>query len=83
MLLAVARKQQNLKFENTRIMLFPDFSTETQRKRRSFTEIHRRFREKEIKYSMLYPSRLRVQYKGSFKFFDTPQEASDWLDGNP
>lgn len=83
MLLAEARKHQDLKYENARIMLFPDFSAETQRRRRSFTEVKRRLREMELKYSMLYPSRLRVQFKGSVKFFDTPQEACDWLDTNP
>lgn len=82
MILAEARKHQDLKFENARIMLFPDFSAETQRRRRSFTDVKRRLREKELKYSMLYPSRLRVQHKGAVRFFETPQDASDWLDQN-
>lgn len=32
-----------------------------------------------MKYSMLYPSRLWVPYKGTVRFFDTPMEASDWI----
>lgn len=46
MLLAEARKHKELKFENALIMLFPDFSAETQRRRRSFTDVKRRLREK-------------------------------------
>lgn len=82
MWLAEARKHKELKFENARIMLFPDFSAETQKRRCSFTDVKRRLRERELKYSMLYPSRLRVQHKGTVKFFETPQDASDWLDYN-
>lgn len=33
MILAESRKHQELRFENTRVMLFPDFSAETQKKR--------------------------------------------------
>lgn len=82
MLLAEAWKHKELKFENARIMLFPDFSTETLRKRRSFTDVKRRLRERELKCSMLYPSHLRVQHKGTVEFFESPQDASDWLDQN-
>lgn len=83
MLLAEARKHKELKFENARIMLFPDFSVETQRRRRSFMDVKKRLRDRELKYSMLYPSRLHVQFKGTVKFFDNPQDACDWLDQNP
>lgn len=34
----------------------------------------------EIQYSMLYPSKFRVQYRGVMKFFENPVEASEWLD---
>lgn len=80
MLLTQARKLQDLRHENTRVMLFPDFSAATQQKRRSFNEVRRRLREKEVKYSMLYPSKLRVQHKGMVTFFEHPEEACDWMD---
>lgn len=69
MILAHSRKHQDLRFENTRVMLLPDFSAETQRKRRSFNEVRKRLRVREIQYSMLYPSKLQIQYKGAVKFF--------------
>lgn len=80
MILTQARKQQDLRYENAKIMLFPDFSAATQYKRRSFNEVRRRLREKEIRYSMLYPSKLRIQYKGTVKFFENPEDACEWMD---
>lgn len=81
MILAEARKHPELPYENTKVMLFPDFSAEVQKRHRSFNEVRCRLRQKDIKYSMLYPSRLRVPHKGTVNFFDTPVEANDWIDG--
>lgn len=80
MILMQARKTQELKHDNAHKMLFPDFSAVTQQKRRSFNEVRRLLREKEVKYNMLYPSKLRIQHKGSVKFFENPEEACDWMD---
>lgn len=80
MILAKSRRIQDLKNENVRLMLFPDFSAATQQRRRSFNDIRRRLREKEVQYSMLYPSNLRVQYEGTVKFFENPAEACEWMD---
>lgn len=75
MILTQARKIQDLRHENARMLLFPDFSAATQSKQRSFNEVRRRLREKEIKYS-----KLRIQYKESVKFFENPEEACEWMD---
>lgn len=80
MILAEAQKHPELPYEYTKVMFFPDFLAEVQKRRRSFNEVRCRLRKKEIKYSMLYPSRLRIPYKGTVRFFDTPMEASDWID---
>lgn len=78
-ILREARKHPTLPFEHTVVHLYPDFSADLQRRRKTFTDIRRRLRERDIKYSMLYPSRLRVQHGGSVKFFDSPDEANTWL----
>lgn len=80
MILAEAQKHSELPYENTKVMLFPDFSAKVQKRRKSFNEVRCRLREKDIKYSMLYPSRLRVPHKGTVRSFDTSMEASDWID---
>lgn len=69
LILAEARKHPELKHENAVIHLYPDFSPELQKKRRSFTDIRRRLREKGLIYNMLYPSRLKVLHRGAAKFF--------------
>lgn len=79
MVLSESRKHPELRHENARMMLFPDFSAATQQQRRSFNEVRKRLRGKEKKCSMLYPSRLRVQYKGTVKFFENPEEANAWM----
>lgn len=58
MILAEARKPPELPYENTRVMLFLDFSAYVQKQRRFFNEVRRELHGKNIKYSMLYPSRL-------------------------
>lgn len=80
LILAEARKHPELKHDNAVIHLYPDFSLELQKKRRSFTDVRRRLREKNLVYSMLYPSRPKVIHRGASKFFDSPVEAADWLD---
>lgn len=57
-ILAAAVNKADLQYENSKILLFPDHSPEIQRRRRSFTEVRRRLREKAIKFSLLYPSRI-------------------------
>lgn len=78
-ILSEARKHPTLKHCNSSILLFPDFSADLQRKRKTFNDVRRRLRDKNIKYGMLYPSRLRVQHDGATRFFDNPADADDWL----
>lgn len=81
MILAEAQKHPELPYENTKVMFFLDSSAEIQKRFRWFNEVRRRLSEKDIKYSVLYPSRLRIPHKGIVQFFDTPMEASDWING--
>ena len=64
-ILSEARKHPTLNYGNATILLFPDFSADLQRKRKTFNDVRRRLRDKNIKYSILYPSRLRVQHNGA------------------
>lgn len=80
-LLAAAREKQDLRFNNAKIMLFPDYSPEIQQRRRSFTEARRRLRDKGLKFSLLYPSKLRVIDRDRAHFFMDPEAALSWLDG--
>lgn len=72
-----------LRYENTRIVLFPDFSVDTQRLRRTFDQVKTQLRTKGMKYSMLFPARLRVVDGESTRYFTSPEEASHWLETLP
>lgn len=80
-ILAAARDKQELRFNNAKIMLFPDYSPEVQQRRRAFTEVRRRLRDKGLKFSLLYPSKLRVADGDRTFFFTNPEAAISWLDG--
>lgn len=77
MILTEARKKEELQYVNAKIMLFPDFSVETQKKRQSYVEVRKRLRVKILKYGMLYPSKLRVEYHGTVTVFESPGDAMD------
>lgn len=80
LILAEACKHPELKYENAVIHVYPDFSQDLPKKRRSFRDVCRCLREKGLVYNMLYPSRLKVIHNGSAKFFESPADAVDWLD---
>lgn len=83
LILREARKVGELRTENAKIMLFPDYSVETQRQRRTFDQVKAQMRVKGLKYSMLFPARLRVVDGETTKFFTSPEEAARWLESLP
>lgn len=69
-----------ISYENAKLSFYPDFMTEVQKKRRQFSQVRAWLREKELKYAMLYPTRLRIQDQERTHFFTIAEAASDWLD---
>lgn len=59
-------------FESKILMLLPNFPAEIQRCQRTFLEEEGK---KGTVCSVIYPSKLRVVYKGSTAFFDTSEDA--------
>lgn len=83
LVLREARKLDALRYEASKIMIFPDYSVDTQRLRRSFDQVKLNLRNRKIKYSMLFPARLRVQDGETVRFFTSAEDASHWLDTLP
>lgn len=79
-ILRAARTKGDLSFNGNRISIYPDFSAATQKQRASFTHVKKRLRDSHLVYSMMYPAKLRVVDGGKVHFFNTPVEASRWLD---
>lgn len=79
-ILCLSCEKGNIPFGNKMIAVFPDFSAEVQRKRKTFTEAKRHLRIKNIKYAMLFPARLRVEGEDRAHFFEDPEAAIAWLE---
>lgn len=73
----VARLEGELTYNNNWLLMFPDYSVETQKLRRSFDSVKAAMRIKELKYSILFPSKLRVIDGEKVRFFTSPKDAAD------
>lgn len=81
-ILWAARKAGELKYQNASLLFFPDYSLETQKLRRSFDQVKVGLWARNIKYSVLFPARLRIQDGETVRFF-TPRDVVAWLEMLP
>lgn len=79
-ILRAARVQGDLKLGDATLHIFPDYSVETQRRRKSFDQVRAMLRQKGVKYSMLFPAKLRVQDGERVQFFTSPRDAAAWAE---
>lgn len=82
-ILQAARKLPGIKYNNTSISIFPDFSAALQKTRATFMNVKRRLRDLSIQYSMEYLARLRVIHHDKTLFFNSPKEADEWISTLP
>lgn len=78
--LRAARVQRDLDYQNTKLLIFPDYLVETQKMRRSFDQVKAAMCTRGIRYSVLFLARLRVQDGETTRFFTSPRDASSWLE---
>ena len=79
-ILQEARVAPPVTYQNSKIGLFPDFTLQVQRQRRTFTELKKALRGQNIRYAMLFPAKLRVADGTKTYFFLTPEEGWRWLE---
>lgn len=77
-----ARDLPNLSVNGARVSIFPDFSSEVQKRRMRFLDVKKRLRSLGLPYAMMYPAKLRVVVEGEALFFETVAGAVAWLDSN-
>uniref|UniRef100_A0A8C4RP95 Transposase n=1 Tax=Erpetoichthys calabaricus TaxID=27687 RepID=A0A8C4RP95_ERPCA len=63
------RLRYEIIYENTHIRIFPDFSPATAAKCITFYSIKQHLRRAEIRYSLLYPAKLKVVIEDQFYIF--------------
>lgn len=79
-ILRTAREKQRIAWEGKQIMIFPDYSRETQEKRDAFRQCKRTLHELGIKFRLLYPAMLTIYVgDGPPQTFKDPQRAMDFI----
>ena len=68
-----------LQFEGSTISFYSDYSQGTLRKRKSFDDIRKQLREREVEYSTLHTGVLRIKHDGQVMLCDSPEEATAFL----
>ena len=79
-ILRAARAKGNLEVEGNHIMIFPDYTLAVQHQRSTFQAVKKRLRDLGLKYSLLFPAKLRVVFNGKAQFFDDPAAAWSWME---
>ena len=72
--LRLARESGGLRYHNSAISIYPDFTMAVQDARRKYTDARVALRKLGIRYGMLYPAKLLIDVDGKAKFFETPAE---------
>lgn len=70
----------DLRYEDSKISCYQDFSASVIRKRKDFNAVKQRLRDMGARYAMLYPAKLRVNIGSTLKVFETPAAVSQYLD---
>lgn len=82
-ILTAAQRASDLKYQNASLLFFPDYYLEAQKLCRSFDQVKVGLRVWNIKYSVLFPAKLRVHAGETVRFFTLPQDATAWLESLP
>lgn len=72
-----------LPYRIVKLLMFLDYTMETQRQRRSFDTIKAALRTKGIRYSILFPAKLRVIDGEIVRVFTNPKDANAWSEALP
>lgn len=78
--MALARDKGRLLYKDNRVYIYHDFSAEVQRKRQLFGPVKKRLNAAGIRYAMMFPALLSVEYLGERKRFETQLDAQHFLD---
>lgn len=81
-ILQAFRKNRQLTFRGQRILIFQDYSAQLSAKRREFTPICKVLSTHRIKFTLLYPAKLKITHNGTIEIFDNTQQAKDFLATN-
>ncbi|XP_053571514.1 uncharacterized protein LOC128661265 [Bombina bombina] len=78
-MLQAYRRPSPVLFEGSKLLIFQDYSSELMRKRKEISPICSELNRKREKVYLLYPARLKLLTPSGPTFFDSPQEANEYL----
>ena len=75
----MGRKNQELNYEDAKVMIFQDFSASVIRRRKGYDGVKKHLRALGADYRLIYPGSLRVTCSGSTKIFHDPVAAEKYV----
>ncbi|KAJ1141453.1 hypothetical protein NDU88_007785 [Pleurodeles waltl] len=80
-LLQAARAQGTLRSDNLKIRLTPDFSKETNKRKKAFLSLRPRLRQLDVKYGLFDPARMWITKNRELRDFYDPEDLRVFLEG--
>ena len=81
-MLQAARKKGQVTYKGRPIRITPDFSTETMKARRAWSEVMQTLREHKCQPRLLYPAKLSINIDGENKIFQDKTKFKQYLSTN-
>ena len=72
--MGAARQMKKVKYQDHRVMFFPDFSAEVHKQRQQFDGVKKRLQSLNIKCRFGYPAKLIISCNGKNTICNTPEE---------
>jgi hypothetical protein len=82
-ILKAVREKGQVTYKGWPIRITPDFSTETMKARRSWTDVIQTLREHKCLPRLLYPAKLSITIDGEIKVFHDKTKFTHYLSTNP
>lgn len=80
-IMQLAREKGRLSYKGAEIHIYADYSAEVSRRRAAFTPVKAQLRRAGYSFSLRFPAKLRVIADGSKYEFNSPAEATAFLEG--
>lgn len=78
-ILRLSREKRELRFNDKRIYLFPDFSEAVQSKRKAFLPVKKKLQNLGIRYAMFFLATLSIDHGSTKLRFDSPREVENFV----
>lgn len=82
LILQLAREKSALIYQDTEVLIYPDYSHGVLQKRKTFDDVKKKLRAKAMEYSLLFPATLRIIVDGKKVHFKNPRDAEAFIRGH-